>query len=956
VLCRGLRKRFGSAFLPGRERPDDHAKWWRRPHVLPSAVVAVIGVALSASCWFAVSVREDRLADLDLSARAHSHALSLQNGITEYMDKLAALRALFEASDRAIDRAEFTSFTRSLLHGQTAILALSWIPRIAHSQRDAHELAATAEGLTGYRIKSARPGGGTAPSAVMGEYFPMFYSSREQLDSPVYGLDLNDRGLRQETLERARDDDRLAASPSFTLRAGAGDRTGFFAVLPVFLHGLPTKTMQQRRENLLGFVQGVFQIEVMIETVLRAATTPAGLDLYFFAQDAGLDAAPIYFHASRARSGPVKQQSRAALVAGPHRTSEISIGDRRWTFIAVSVPGGPGTANHVGSWIMLLGGLFVTALLVAYVRASGRHAERLEGANSWLDRTLVALDASSERLVAQNVRFETALSNMSQALLMFDSSGRLMMSNRRYCDIYGLAPQQVTPGCTIRDLLEHRRYQGSFSGDPQGYLVRLQSTLAQGKTFEARAELPDGRIIAILNHPMAGGGWVATHEDITERQRTEAKISYMARHDGLTDLPNRLLFQERLEQALTRTARGEQLAVLCLDIDNFKSVNDTLGHPMGDLLLKQAAARLSECMRETDTAARLGGDEFTIVQVGASQPTDATALAARLIEVISAPYELDGHQVIVGMSIGIAIAPEDGTDPHQLLKNADMALYRAKADGRGVYRFFEPEMDARMQARRALELDLRRAMAAGEFELFYQPLVNVRTQYVRGFEALIRWHHPQRGLIAPLDFIPLAEDTGLIVRLGEWVLRKACEEAARWPFDVSVAVNLSPVQFRSKSLIAAVETALTASGLSPTRLELEITESVLLQESEATLAMLHHFRGLGIRISMDDFGTGYSSLSYLRKFPFDKIKIDASFIRDMADQDESLAIVRAVTAMGASLHMVTTAEGVETREQFDRLRAEGCDEVQGYYFSSPRPAAEVAGLLAKINPKLKAIA
>jgi diguanylate cyclase (GGDEF)-like protein/PAS domain S-box-containing protein len=911
------------------------------------------------SCWFAASVREDRLAELDLSARAHSHALVLQSEIGDHMAKLTALRALFEASDRAISRAEFTSFSQSLLHGETAILAVSWIPRVAHSQRDAHELAAAAEGLTGYRIKSARPGegmAGMAPSAAMPEYFPMFYSSREQLASPVYGLDLRDGGLRQETLERARDEDRLAASRSFTLRAGEGNRTGFFAVLPVFRHGLPTQTLQERRENLLGFVQGVFQIEVMIETVLGTATTPAGLDLYFFAQDAGLDAPALYFHASRTRSGPVKQQSRAALIAGVHRTSEISVGDRRWTLIAAPVPGGPGTANHVGSWIALLGGLFITALLVAYIWASGRHAERVESANNRLDRTLVALDASNERLAAQNVRVETALNNMSQALLMFDSSGRLLMSNRRYCDIYGLTSHQVTPGCTIRDLLEHRRYQGTFSGDPESYLENLRSMLAQGKTFEARADLPNGRTIAVLNHPMAGGGWVATHEDITERQRSEAKISYMARHDALTDLPNRLLFQERLEQALTRTARGEHLAVLCLDIDHFKGVNDTLGHPVGDLLLKQAAARLGECVRDIDTAARLGGDEFAIVQIGASQPTDATALAARLLEAISAPYELDGHQVIVGMSIGIAIAPEDGTDPHQLLKNADMALYRAKADGRGVYRFFEPEMDARMQARRALELDLRRAIVAGEFELFYQPLVNVRTQYVRGFEALIRWRHPRRGLIAPLDFIPLAEDTGLIVRLGEWVLRQACADAARWPADVSVAVNLSPVQFKSKNLVAAVETALAESGLSPTRLELEITESVLLQESDATLAMLHHFRGLGVRISMDDFGTGYSSLSYLRKFPFDKIKIDRSFIRDMADRDDSLAIVRAVTAMGASLGMVTTAEGVETREQFDQLRAEGCVEVQGYFFSSPRPAAEVEDLLAELNPKLKAIA
>jgi predicted signal transduction protein with EAL and GGDEF domain len=354
--------------------------------------------------------------------------------------------------------------------------------------------------------------------------------------------------------------------------------------------------------------------------------------------------------------------------------------------------------------------------------------------------------------------------------------------------------------------------------------------------------------------------------------------------------------------------------------------------------------------------ARLGGDEFAIMQAGASQPTDATSLASRLIEVIGAPYELDGEQVTVDLSIGIALAPGDGLDPEQLLKNADMALYRAKSDGRGLYRFFEPEMDARMQARRNLEIDLRKAIANNEFELFYQPLVDMKTEYVTGFEALIRWHHPERGMIPPLDFIPIAEETGLIVPLGDWVLRQACAEAATWPSNVKIAVNLSPVQFKNKILLPSVVSALAASGLSPSRLELEITESVLLQDSGATLAILHELRGLGVRISMDDFGTGYSSLSYLRKFPFDKIKIDQSFIFDMSEHDDSLAIVRAVIAMGSGLGIATTAEGVETAEQFKQLKLEGCTEVQGYLFSPPRPAAEIKGLLASINPKLKAIA
>jgi diguanylate cyclase (GGDEF)-like protein len=377
-------------------------------------------------------------------------------------------------------------------------------------------------------------------------------------------------------------------------------------------------------------------------------------------------------------------------------------------------------------------------------------------------------------------------------------------------------------------------------------------------------------------------------------------------------------------------------------------VNDSLGHPVGDLLLKAVASRLRDCVRESDLVARLGGDEFAILQTGACLPTEATALASRLIESISVPYELASHQVAVGVSVGIALAPDDGLDPNALLRSADMALYRAKADGRNLYRFFEAEMDARMQARRSLEIDLRKAIAAAEFELLYQPIIDLRTQKISGFEALLRWPSATRGLLVPADFIPLAEETGLIVPLGNWVLRQACMDAVEWPGDVMVAVNLSPAQFRNKQLILTVMSALAASGLAAGRLALEITETVLLQDAETTLAVLQKLREIGVKIAMDDFGTGYSSLSYLRKFPFDKIKIDQSFIRDMSDHDDSLAIVRAVVAMSSSLSIGTTAEGVETFQQLERLKSEGCTEAQGYLFSPPRSAADVRTWLAAL--------
>jgi diguanylate cyclase (GGDEF)-like protein len=473
-------------------------------------------------------------------------------------------------------------------------------------------------------------------------------------------------------------------------------------------------------------------------------------------------------------------------------------------------------------------------------------------------------------------------------------------------------------GRLLVDVLREEQAKGQWQGDAGEFFARLVADARESRTT-TDVVTRFGRSIRVVNQPMQGGGWVATFEDITEWLEAQAKISHMARHDALTSLPNRVLFHEQLVQGLRRTGSGDQLAVLCLDLDHFKDINDSLGHPIGDALLKEVGRRLKATVGESDTVARLGGDEFAVVQIGRSEETAARSLAGRLVEVISAPYEIDDHQIIIGVSIGISLSPQDGSNPDELLKNADLALYRAKADGRGTYRFFETGMDARAQARRLLEMDLRAALQRDEFEAYYQPIRDVVSGRVVAFEALLRWNHPQRGLIAPMNFIPLAEETGLIIQLGEFVLRSACTDAATWPDDVDVAVNLSPVQFKNPNLIASVTEALVASGLDARRLELEITESVLLQNSEATLATLHDLRAMGVRISLDDFGTGYSSLSYLRSFPFDKIKIDRSFVSELATREDSMAIIRAVTGLGRSLGIVTTAEGVENDAQLELL-------------------------------------
>jgi diguanylate cyclase (GGDEF)-like protein len=546
-----------------------------------------------------------------------------------------------------------------------------------------------------------------------------------------------------------------------------------------------------------------------------------------------------------------------------------------------------------------------------------------------------------------NQQLDVALNNMTHGLSMFDAEQRLIVCNERYVRMYDMPAELAGAGTTVDQISRHRVSVGNA---PIPMPTQLEAESAAASLTEPMAftqELTDGRIIAVSRQPMPKGGWVSVHEDITERRRAEAKIAHLARHDLLTNLPNRVFFREQLEQAFARSRRGQGFAVLCLDLDHFKDVNDTLGHPIGDELLQTVAARLLKCARETDFVARLGGDEFALVQTALTRPEDCSNLAVRVVEALGQPYDIGGKHVIVTTSIGIALAPADGTDPDQLLKNADLALYRAKADGRGTHRFFEPEMDARLQARRALETDLRAAVAHGEFELHYQPIVDLGKSKTIAMEALIRWRHPARGQIPPLQFIPVAEETGLILPMGEWVIRTACAQAAKWRKPLSVAVNLSPMQFKSRNLVQVVISALATSGLPPQRLEFEITETAFLQNDTATLAVLHQLRGLGVKISMDDFGTGYSSLAYLRSFPFDKIKIDRSFIRDMPYREDCRAIVRAVTNLAQSLKILTVAEGVETVEQLEMALAEGCHECQGYLFGKPMPDAEVARFLAK---------
>ena len=558
----------------------------------------------------------------------------------------------------------------------------------------------------------------------------------------------------------------------------------------------------------------------------------------------------------------------------------------------------------------------------------------------------IQLIAREVELKQLNRRIDIALNNMTHGLCMFDVEQKLIVCNKTYVQMYALPPELAAPGTSLQaiDVYRARIGNGALANPEQ---MAAASAIATHEASAFTQELMDGRIVAVSQRPMQDGGFVAVHEDITERRRAEAKIAHLARHDMLTNLPNRVLFREHLESEFGRIQPGRGFAVHCLDLDHFKTVNDTLGHPIGDELLKLVAARLTKAVQSTDFIARIGGDEFAVVQANVARPEQCSQLAASIVELVSEPYDIDGRHIVIGASIGIAIAPSDGANPDTLLKNADMALYLAKEDGRGTHRFFEREMDKRLQLRRVLELDLRKALAEGQFEVYYQPIIDLQGGRAAGLEALLRWNHPERGQISPADFIPLAEETGLILPLGEWVLRTACLHASKWPKDVSVAVNLSPLQFKGRNIVQLTMSALAASGLPAARLELEITELVLLQDEANTLAILHQLRAIGVQISMDDFGTGYSSLAYLRNFPFDRIKIDRSFVRDMLVRQDCRAIVRAVIGLAKSLGITTIIEGVETREQLEAAKAEGCDLGQGYLFSKPMPEPNIAAFLAK---------
>jgi diguanylate cyclase (GGDEF)-like protein len=600
-----------------------------------------------------------------------------------------------------------------------------------------------------------------------------------------------------------------------------------------------------------------------------------------------------------------------------------------------------------------IAGAAMSVLGVSIVGAlSDRH---LAARTDQFTRTKQKLIRDSEAaLSAQNAKLDAALNNMSHGLLMFDKQSRLVLCNDRYIEMYGVSRDVVKHGCDLRALLAHRAEGGTFVGDVDLHIAEWQRAMAEGRSKNYVIELPDERTISITNRPMPNGGWVATHEDVTERRRAAMQIEHLAHHDVLSGLPNRIAFNQRLQATLENAAAtGSGFAVLCLDLDRFKEVNDVFGHAAGDALLREVAGRLKGVTQDAFLA-RLGGDEFTVILTADDHQTAAGALAENLQAALAAEIHVGDHCVRSGMTIGIALYPSDGRDANTLLGNADAALYRGKSEGRGSIRYFEAEMDTRLRERRVLQQELRLAIERHELRVYYQPQARLDGDII-GFEALVRWQHPRRGMVQPGLFIPVAEESGLIIQIGEWVLRQACREAASWANPLQIAVNLSPVQFQHGDLPKVVHEILLETGLSPERLELEITEGVLVGDFSRAVSILRRLKALGVHIAMDDFGTGYSSLSYLQAFPFDKIKIDQTFVAKLQVSPQSEAIVRAVIGLGHGLNLPVVAEGVETKDQNAFLAREACDQVQGFLIGRPAPIATYAHLVGAASAQRAAL-
>jgi diguanylate cyclase (GGDEF)-like protein len=757
-------------------------------------VVGVMGLVLSLCAWSVATHWEDKVADLQFAARANNMAQTLQTGLNEHFAKIIALRALFEASEQGVSRDEFRNFTDRILEGYPAILSMSWIPRVKRSDRRAHEQAAIREGIANYTIRTVKPDGSMVRSGPEDEYFPVYYTSDRQRAEAIYGLDLSDGDIREETIDRARDADQLTSSKNLTLQT---DRQGFLVLSPLYKHGLPHISTEERRTNLVGIVQGVFQIDVLVDTILGGIESP--IDFYVYDTSAEPDAQPIYSRTQKRRPALLSRKASETLTW----SRDITVADTQWRFMAAPAANQP--PGHFSAWILLGAGLLVTVVGVAFMRSSARHYLRLVEANQ--------------------------------------------------------------------------------------------------------------------------------------------KVSRHALTSVLTGLPNRRAFFQQLNESLTQSP----VTVFFIGLDHFKNVNDTLGHSTGDALLMQAAERLRNVVEAPGMVARFGGDEFGVLCVGDIDQSQVCVLAGKIVEALDGKYPVKDGKVNITASVGVTRAEPGELGPEAILMHADLALRRAKEDGRRCFRLYDSTVDQKFRERISMGEDLRVGIKRGELQLHYQPQVEITSGRLIGVEALVRWHHPERGIIPPSIFIPIAEKTGSIVPLGNWVFERACRQFKAWEAEgiapQMLGINLSAIQCQHGSLEDDFRKILTACDVDPAFIELELTESVLMDSAVQQRGVVERLKQMGFKIAIDDFGTGYSSLNYLANYPVDRLKIAQELVFEVTTEIRHELVVKAAIRLAHELGIEVIAEGVETEEQARFLVAAECRYAQGYFFSKPLTAENATALL-----------
>ncbi|MGA2372049.1 MAG: EAL domain-containing protein [Candidatus Korobacteraceae bacterium] len=893
-------------------------------------VVLISGFISTVFAFLVVRRQEHLVAEQWFIGEAVGAVGAVSEGLDQSVQLVRSLDAHFNATDR-VTADGFRAFTQPLLSHYPGVQALEWIPLVTNHARSMYEKAAQRD-FPGYQISERKEQGIMKRAGSRPEYFPVYFVEPYATNEAAVGFDLASNPSRREALTRARDAGNIVATERIMLVQEKAGQYGFLLFDPVYRKGASLDTPVQKHANLVGFVLGVFRIQDVVETAIHNDTSAsAALDLSLYDESAEQGKGVLYRHLAQRPGREEESSSRAG--AGLVYTAKLEIAGRTWLLKVTPGPGQQG-ANMRRAWLVLLGGVTITLILAACAQTIRRHSEALIAANEVL--------ATSEglRRRAQKIAHLGAWNcNLTE---------NRVTCSEEVCDIFNITPAE---GDGTLDALLSRIHPEDRERVLDGISKSAADKASAG--INCRILRPDGTVAFIYiqvdaAHERNGDplNVFGTMQDITESKNT-AQVRYLAYYDALTGLPNRALLQDRITQVLAIARRHrEKAALLFLDLDRFKTINDSLGHSIGDLVLKEVARQLNSCAREEDTVARLGGDEFVVLMTSLTDIADVAVAANRITEALRVESSVQGHLVRISCSLGISIFPDHGTDSETLLKSADAAMYCAKEAGRDNFQFFTQDMNVQAVERLALESGLRLALEKKELFLVYEPQVDLATGNIIGGEALLRWRHPELCLILPNKFIPIAENSGLIISIGQWVLRTACAQARQWQDEgllpLPVAVNVSAVQFRQRDFSELVARVLRETGLAPQYLELELTESVLLSNVNATLSVLQELKEMGVKLSIDDFGTGYSSLSYLRQLPVHKLKIDQSFVQNMTVNAPDAAVVAAIISMARSLHLKVIAEGVEREEQMLFLRANNCDEVQGYYFSPPLAAADFA--------------